>query len=207
MPAGRTYAAIGYARRLYSVSPHFFENRSFPKPIENSSAGVLWVAILFSGTLALGRAFERERQSETLRGLLMAPIERAAIYLGKLFALLILMALVEVVLVPIVVFRKRLLANAVGRNASVIFLLVTSTILVHRLLAYHWGVSASHTLSMDMAVMAGITACSGVIVPRLAWAALVPLAGVVASVVFPDRIAMIFSVMSLGTIVAVHRSF
>jgi len=72
------------------------------KPIDNASAGVLWVAIVFSGTLALGRAFERERQSETLRGLLMAPIERAAVYLGKLFALLVLMILVEIVLVPIV---------------------------------------------------------------------------------------------------------
>src|SRR5262249_36298045 len=108
-----------------------------------------------------------------------------------------------VVLVPIVVFRKRLLANAVGRNASVIFLLVTSTMLAHRLLAYHWGISASHTLSMDMAVMAGITAASGIILPRLALAALVPLAGAVCSVFYPDRVAMIFSVMSLGTIVAV----
>ena len=37
------------------------------KPIENSSAGVLWVAILFSGTLALGRAFEREPLAEPAR--------------------------------------------------------------------------------------------------------------------------------------------
>ena len=42
------------------------------------------MAIAFSGTLALGRAFERERQNETLRGLLMSPAERPALYLGKL---------------------------------------------------------------------------------------------------------------------------
>ena len=72
------------------------------QPIENASAGILWVAIVFSGTLALGRAFERERQSETLRGLLMSPVERGTVYLGKLAALLILMAGVEVVIVPIV---------------------------------------------------------------------------------------------------------
>ena len=70
--------------------------------IEGSSPGILWVAIAFSGTLALGRAFERERQSETLRALLLAPVERAAVYLGKLFGLLLLMTAVEVVLVPIV---------------------------------------------------------------------------------------------------------
>lgn len=72
------------------------------RPIENASAGVLWVALAFSGTLALGRTFERERQAETLRALLLAPVERGAVYLGKLLALLVLMAAVEVVLVPIV---------------------------------------------------------------------------------------------------------
>jgi heme exporter protein CcmB len=69
---------------------------------EGSGAGILWVAIAFSGTLALGRAFERERQSETLRALLLAPVERAAVYLGKLFGLLILMTIVEIVLVLVV---------------------------------------------------------------------------------------------------------
>ena len=72
------------------------------QPVENAPAGVLWVAVVFSGTLALGRAFERERHAETLRGLLIAPIERSAVYLGKLFALLVLLTLVEIVLVPIV---------------------------------------------------------------------------------------------------------
>ena len=70
--------------------------------IEGAAAGILWVAVAFAGTLALGRTFERERQSETLRALLLAPVERAAIYLGKLFGLLMLMTAVELVLVPIV---------------------------------------------------------------------------------------------------------
>jgi heme exporter protein CcmB len=71
---------------------------------EGEAAGILWVALVFSGTLALGRAFERERQAETLRALLLAPIERAAVYLGKLIGLLALMACVEIILVPIVSF-------------------------------------------------------------------------------------------------------
>ena len=37
------------------------------KPPEDGAAGILWIAIAFAGTLALGRTFERERQSETLR--------------------------------------------------------------------------------------------------------------------------------------------
>jgi heme exporter protein CcmB len=72
------------------------------QPVEDAAAGVLWVSLIFSGTLALGRAFERERQAETLRALLLAPVERGAVYLGKLFALLLLMAGVEIIIVPVV---------------------------------------------------------------------------------------------------------
>ena len=72
------------------------------KPVENAAPGILWVAIAFSGTLALGRTFERERQGETLRALLLAPVERAAVYLGKLIALLMLLAAIEALLLPVV---------------------------------------------------------------------------------------------------------
>jgi ABC-type transport system involved in cytochrome c biogenesis permease component len=63
------------------------------RPVEDAAAGILWIAIAFSGTLALGRAFERERQSETLRALLMAPVDRAALYVGKLTGVLLLLGL------------------------------------------------------------------------------------------------------------------
>jgi heme exporter protein CcmB len=73
-----------------------------PISVSDAAAGILWVAVAFSGTLALGRAFERERQGETLRALLLAPSERAGIYLGKLAGMLLLMVGVEIVLVPVV---------------------------------------------------------------------------------------------------------
>jgi heme exporter protein B len=72
------------------------------RPVEDAAAGILWIAIAFSGTLALGRAFERERQSETLRALLIAPVSRPAIYVGKLVGVLLLLGAVEVILVPLV---------------------------------------------------------------------------------------------------------
>ena len=72
------------------------------RAVTDAAAGILWIAIAFSGTLALGRAFERERYGETLRALLVAPIERAALYLGKLVGILILLAAVEVIVVPLV---------------------------------------------------------------------------------------------------------
>ena len=69
---------------------------------DGAAAAILWVSLLFSGTLALGRTFEREREGETLRALLLAPVERPAVYLGKLLALLLLMMGVEAVVVPLV---------------------------------------------------------------------------------------------------------
>jgi heme exporter protein CcmB len=71
---------------------------------EDGAAGILWIAIMFAGNLALGRAFERERQSETLRALLMAPAARPAVYLGKLLGILTLLVAAELVLVPLVAF-------------------------------------------------------------------------------------------------------
>ena len=71
---------------------------------EDGAAGLLWIAIAFAGTLALGRTFERERQSETLRALLMAPTARPAVYVGKLLGIVALLAGVEIILVPLVTF-------------------------------------------------------------------------------------------------------
>ena len=72
------------------------------RALEDAAAGILWIAIAFAGTLALGRTFERERQSETLRALLLAPAARPAIYVGKLLGIVMLLAGAEIVLIPLV---------------------------------------------------------------------------------------------------------
>jgi heme exporter protein CcmB len=70
----------------------------------DAAAGILWIAIAFAGTLALGRTFERERYGETLKALLLAPSPRPAIYLGKLLGIVTLLFVMEAVLVPMVAF-------------------------------------------------------------------------------------------------------
>jgi heme exporter protein CcmB len=72
------------------------------RAVEDAAAGILWIAISFSGTLALGRTFERERYGETLRALLLAPAPRSALYVGKLLGMLALLGLAELLLVPLV---------------------------------------------------------------------------------------------------------
>ena len=68
------------------------------------AAGILWIAIEFSGTRALGRTFERERYGETLKALLLAPAPRPAIYLGKLLGIVTLLFATEIIVVPMVAF-------------------------------------------------------------------------------------------------------
>ncbi len=58
-------------------------------------AGILWVAILISGVVGLGRTFDRERDGDAIRALLLSPVPRAAIYAGKLMATIVLMLGVE----------------------------------------------------------------------------------------------------------------
>jgi heme exporter protein CcmB len=96
------------------------------RAVSNVAAGILWVAIAFSGTLALGRTFERERQTDTLRALMLAPADRPALYVGKLLGILGLMSLTEVVLVPLVGLFFQ--APVAERPALLIALLLTGTL-------------------------------------------------------------------------------
>jgi heme exporter protein B len=70
--------------------------------VTDAAAAILWITVAFAGTLALGRVFDRERQNETLRALLLAPASRASIYVGKFLGVLALLMLVEFVVVPLV---------------------------------------------------------------------------------------------------------
>ena len=73
-------------------------------------AGILWVAVVVSGTVALSRAFDREREGEAIRSLLLAPAPRGAIYVGKLAATVCLMLVTETVLTGlcVVLFATRM---------------------------------------------------------------------------------------------------
>jgi len=93
--------------------------------VDDVAAGILWIAIAFSGTLALGRTFERERYGETLKALLLAPAPRPAIYLGKLLGIVVLMLATEVLLVPMVAFLFN--ASLFGRPLLLTTLLLLGT--------------------------------------------------------------------------------
>jgi heme exporter protein B len=70
---------------------------------ELAASGLLWVAILFTALLALGRAFVPEREQGVLDGLVLAPCDRSAIWLAKALATLAFLVAAEVVALPVFV--------------------------------------------------------------------------------------------------------
>lgn len=68
---------------------------------ESATAGALWVTLIFAGTLGLGRSLNREQDQGCLDGLLMAPVDRSALYFGKTIGNFLFMAFVAAMLVPL----------------------------------------------------------------------------------------------------------
>lgn len=66
-----------------------------------AAPGVLWATVAFAGTLGLSRSFAREQQTGCIDGLLLAPVDRSAIFFGKSLGNLLFMAIVEAVLLPL----------------------------------------------------------------------------------------------------------
>jgi len=66
-----------------------------------AAPGVLWTAIAFAGTLGLSRSLAREQQTGCIDGLLLAPVDRSAIFFGKAIGNLLFMGIVEIVLLPL----------------------------------------------------------------------------------------------------------
>jgi heme exporter protein B len=65
------------------------------------AAGVLWVTFTFAGTIGLNRSMASEKDRGCLDGLLLAPVDRSAIYFGKMIGNLSFMLIVEAVVIPV----------------------------------------------------------------------------------------------------------
>lgn len=70
--------------------------------VAEATPGIIWVAVAFAGTIGLGRAFDREREGDTMRALLLAPASRLSVFVGKAIVIALLIVSVEVIVVPLV---------------------------------------------------------------------------------------------------------
>ncbi|GAP07615.1 ABC-type transport system related with cytochrome c biogenesis, permease component [Anaerolinea thermolimosa] len=88
----------------------------------NVTSGVLWVTFVFAGTLGLNRSLAVEKDRGCLDGLLLAPVDRTAIYFGKAIANLVFMLVVAAIVLPVYSILYNVNLFAQGGLLWVIFL-------------------------------------------------------------------------------------
>ncbi|MBI2860504.1 MAG: heme exporter protein CcmB [Chloroflexi bacterium] len=72
--------------------------------LDSVAPGILWVVFAFSGILGLNRSFVPEKEQGCLEGLMVCPVSREAIYVGKMLGSLVFMLVVEAVALPMFAF-------------------------------------------------------------------------------------------------------
>ncbi|MDZ4230654.1 MAG: heme exporter protein CcmB, partial [Dehalococcoidales bacterium] len=70
--------------------------------------GILWVTFTFAGVLSFNRSFVLEKEEGCIEGLMVAPISREAIYVGKMVGSLLFMLIIEAIALPIFAFLSNL---------------------------------------------------------------------------------------------------
>jgi heme exporter protein B len=88
------------------------------------TAGVLWVTFAFAGTLGLTRSLAVEKDRGCMDGLLLAPVDRSAIYFGKVIGNLIFMLIIEAIVLPV----YSILYNINLFNLGLIFVIVLGSV-------------------------------------------------------------------------------
>lgn len=97
-----------------------FAFQSDEKTNAATAAATIWVTIFFAAVLSFGRIWQRERDDSALTGLLVAPIPRAAIFVGKAVATFGMILVIEIPLVALVMFLFQIdFSSGVGlKNAT-----------------------------------------------------------------------------------------
>ncbi|MBA4419581.1 MAG: cytochrome C biogenesis protein [Anaerolinea sp.] len=122
------------------------------------TSGVLWVTFTFAGTIGLNRSMAQEKDRGCMDGLLMAPVDRSAIYLGKMLGNLLFMIAVEIVIIPLfsVLYNVNLI------NGGLLLVVLLGSI----------GYSAVGTLLASMSVQ---TRTRDMLLPILLFPVVIPL--------------------------------
>jgi len=109
---GERVAAMGAFVVLAGVLFNYSIDRTALHPRE-IAAGLIWMIIVLSGLLGIGRTFELEKGDGAMEGLLLAPVPRDALYLGKVLANVLLLGMVVLLTLFVVAlfFDVNLLPN------------------------------------------------------------------------------------------------
>jgi heme exporter protein B len=90
---------------------------------KSMAPGILWATFAFAGVLSLNRAFVAEKEQGCLEGLMVCPISRDVIYVGKMVTSLLFMLIIEMVTLPI--FTLLFNVNVISLQLIAIVILAT----------------------------------------------------------------------------------
>jgi len=79
----------------------FSDLRGSHDRITELAPGMLWITFMFAGMLGLSRSFALEQEENCIEGLKLCPVDRSAIYVGKMLSSLVLMLIMEAIAIPI----------------------------------------------------------------------------------------------------------
>jgi heme exporter protein B len=127
--------------------------------LRNTAAGILWLAVLFSGVLVFHRSYQLELEAGALEALLLYPGERWEIFSGKLLANLCVVLLVEVIVIPL---------------ALVLYSIAIPSEWLRLLAVVFFGTVGFVTLGTFYSAMASRTRSRDVLLPLLLFPMLVP---------------------------------
>jgi heme exporter protein B len=149
--------------------------------------GILWVTLVFAGTLGLGHSMSNEQTNQCIDGLLMCPCDRSVIFIGKALSNVVFMLVIALVIVPLmaILFDESLV------QPGVILTVILGVI----------GYSGAGTL---IASMAASTRAREIFLPILLFPLSIPLvvAAVIVTSGFLDRLPFADFGSWLGIVVA-----
>lgn len=96
-----------------------------PADLRRLGPGALWVSLLFAGAIGFGRWFAQEERNQALQGLLVSPIDPAALFAGKWAGATVFLLALECVLVPVTLTLYQLDVRGAWGELALLFVLVT----------------------------------------------------------------------------------
>lgn len=92
-------ASLSFALTILLLLSFAFDPTA--EQVRQISGGLLWLVFAFAGALILNRSFSRELQNDCLEALIAAPVEPAALFLGKCLANVVLLVGIEAICLPV----------------------------------------------------------------------------------------------------------
>lgn len=166
LATGEVVTTAGFFAVLVTIiaSLSFFAGKDSRRDV---APGVIWVSIAFASVLALSRTWQREREDSAIRGLLVSPLSRSAIFAGKAIGVAAFVTAVQLIVTPVAALFFAIDLVAMGPGLAALLFCATP------------GIAASGTLfgAMTIRTRARDLILASVMLPLLSPSLLAGVAG------------------------------